>query len=108
MPRKQATADNALLEGGDVEEQPPTACIPVTRDEIYARLDHVLRQRNCALLATPQPRTGPLDPQQYWLFEVELKDGGRVSRIDLIKRARELGLVEAFETPTEHWQGRPA
>jgi hypothetical protein len=103
-------AENALLEGDDVAEEAeeqPLARIPVRRDELYARLDHALRLRGCALLATPMPRASVLAPQQYHLFEVELKDGGRVSRIDLIKRIRELGLIENFESPVEHWKGHP-
>jgi hypothetical protein len=61
--------------------------------------------RECALVASPQPKASALEPQQYQLFEAELQDGGRVRSIDLMKRARELGCLEDFETPVEHWLG---
>jgi hypothetical protein len=94
----------AAVEGADVVERLPR--IPVTRDEIFRRLDRELRLHEAGLLAAPKPRSGPLDQTDYWIFEAALCDGGRVKRISLIERAVELGCLDLnAETPVQHWQG---
>jgi hypothetical protein len=106
MTRKSQTAvENALLEGGDIVGESPLAKIPVTKDELFMRLNRELQLQDRALIASPMPRANALAAADYWLFEVELRDSGKVRRVDLIRRARELGCLEDFETPVEHWQG---
>jgi hypothetical protein len=103
---KVKSANNALLEGGDVavEAEQPLARIPVTFSEVYARLDRELRLHERALLRAPQPRTSALEPAAFWVFEAQVRDNGKVCLIDdLVSRARELGCLEEFETPIPIW-----
>ena len=102
--KAEEPADNAAIEGDDVA---PSANIPVALDTVYDRLDRALRMREAALLCLMQPRASALETQRYWVYECELQDGGKVRRIDLVARARELGVLEDFETPLDHWYQRP-
>lgn len=92
---------NAQLEGADVVEE--RARIPLALDEVFQRLDRVLRMRDCALLAVQQPKAGPLDEPACWIFKSELRDGGRVKVIELVTRAYEMGVIGETESPIPTW-----
>jgi hypothetical protein len=98
------TADVAVLEGDDVPVEQPLAKIPVSRSELYHRLDEYLRREEGSCLAAV--RYAPANPfleAVYEIFESELRDGGRVSKIDIVKRSRDLGLIGETESPIENW-----
>src|SRR5947209_19438434 len=91
---------NAVPEGADVLVG---AWVPIPLDTIFDRLDRELRLRESALLAVAQPRASHIETAQFWVYEAQLHEGGTVRRIDLVKRARELGLIENCESPMQHW-----
>jgi hypothetical protein len=87
----------------EAEHLPP---IPVTRDQVFWRVDRALRLQDRGLIAVLRPHTHPLDPSEYDIWEVELKNGGQVQQIDLIERAVELGVLDLkVESPMQFWTG---
>jgi hypothetical protein len=93
-------AENAMLEGADVIEHPEVTRIPIRRGDLYSRLDSHLRQyESSALLSAEQPRANILAPVMFDVFEADLRNGGRVRHIDLIERAKQLGLISENESP---------
>jgi hypothetical protein len=100
---------NAQMEGDDIFEQEPAreeARVPVALDEIYRRLDAELRPYS-ALLAVSQPQQNVLDEPDFEVFRAELMNNGRVEHIDLIKAAREAGVIGETETPIARWTNWP-
>ena len=105
----KANALNAQTEGDDVVEQEPAreeARVPVALDELYRRLDAALRPY-AALLAIPGPPRGVLDEPEFEVYQAQLMNNGRVELIDLIKAAREAGVVGETETPIARWTNWP-
>jgi hypothetical protein len=106
---KAKQIDNAQIEGEDVLEQEPEreeARVPVALDELYRRLDAALRPY-AALLAIPGPPRGVLDEPEFEVYQAQLMNNGRVELIDLIKAAREAGVVGETETPIARWTNWP-
>jgi hypothetical protein len=98
------TADNAVLEGDDVPTEQPLAKIPVSRSELYHRLDeHLRREEGSALLAIRYASANPFEEAHYEIFEAQMKDRGTVCLIDIVRRARDLGLLSETESPIENW-----
>jgi hypothetical protein len=102
---KQTIAvDVAVLEGDDVPAEQPLATIPVSRSELYHRLDEYLRrEQRAALFAIRYPGRTPFDEASYDIFEAEMRDNGRVKLIDLVKRSKDLGLLGETESPIPNW-----
>jgi hypothetical protein len=86
--------DNAILEGG---------AVPVGLSELYRRVDDVLIPRGNALVAIEYPRPSHAVDVEKRVFECELREGGTVRVIGLEQRARELHLLEPFETVMIIW-----
>jgi len=104
MAKKQTSADTAVLEGDDVPVEQPLAKIPVSRSELYHRLDeHLRREEGSALFAIRYPGRTPFDESHYDIFEAEMRDNGRVKLIDLVKRSKDLGLLGETESPIPNW-----
>ena len=108
----KANALNAQIEGEDVleEQEPPReeARAVLTKSDLFLRLDKTLRCIDSALVAIEQPRSSPLDPAAYWIYEVELFDGGKVHLCDMVSRARKLGVIQDCETVIENsWSSSP-
>ena len=104
MAKKQQTiaADTAVID--DVPVELPVAKIPVSRSELYHRLDeHLRREERSALFAIRYPGRTPFDESHYDIFEAEMRDNGRVKLIDLVKRSRDLGLLGETESPIPNW-----
>jgi hypothetical protein len=97
------TADAAVPEGDDIPVEQPLARIPVSRSELYGRLDSELRKAGSALAAVHYPVTNPFLEPIVEVFECELRTGGRVKEIDLEKRSRELNLITETESPIQNW-----
>jgi hypothetical protein len=109
----KANALNAAqIEGDDVgdivEREPPReeARVPVALDELYRRLDAALRPYS-ALVAVPEPQRGVLDEPTFEVYRAQLINHGRVELIDLIKAAREAGVIGETETPIARWTNWP-
>jgi hypothetical protein len=83
------------------------SAVPIDLGAVYSRLDRHLRKRDRALLAVEQPKSSALELARYWIYECELKDRGKVTRINLEARAREEGVLESFERPLAHYQTAP-
>ena len=84
------------------------SAVPIDLGAVFARLDRHLRiKHNRALLAVEQPKSSALELSRYWVYEAELKTGGKVTRIDLEARARDAGVLEPFERPLAHYQTAP-
>jgi hypothetical protein len=99
---------NAVLEGAEaVEEGIESVRIPIALDAVFERLDKALRQRGAALIAIQQPRANVLDVAKYSVFEAEIKDGGKVRVVDLVKRAYELNCLDPHETVVSHFMIPP-
>jgi hypothetical protein len=95
--------ENAVMEGADV----PESKVPVALHTIYDRLDRELRRSGSALLAEEVWRPNPLTPVDYEIFECQLMEGGICRKIDLVQRAREVGVIEACESPILTWPAPP-
>jgi hypothetical protein len=109
----KANALNAAqIEGDDiVVEQEPSreeSRVPVSLSEIYRRLDLELRLRDySALLAELRDRPSPLAEPEFDVFKAELRHGGKVEQIDLVKLARHWGVIGDTESPVERWSSFP-
>jgi hypothetical protein len=98
------TADVAVLEGDDIPVEQPIAKIPVSRSELYHRLDeHLRREEGSALLAVRYADPNPFVEPVYEIFEAPMRDKGVVRLIDIVKRARDLGLLSESESPIPNW-----
>jgi hypothetical protein len=95
--------ERACPEGGDVSDFQ----VPVSLDVIFDRLDLELRNNGRAVIAVELLKVSALAESQYDVLEIELVHGGRVKRIDMVKRARELGCMQDFETAVDHWLRQP-
>jgi hypothetical protein len=103
MAKRQPSADTAVLEGDDVPAE-PAAKIPVSRSELYHRLDeHLRREEGAALLAVRYAPANPFQEAIYQIFEAPMRAGGIVKEIDIVKRARDLGLLGETESPIPNW-----
>jgi hypothetical protein len=104
MAKNQTSADAAVLEGDDVPVEPPLAKIPVSRSELYHRLDeHLRREEGSALLAARYADPNPFVEPIYEIFEAPMRDKGVVKLIDIVKRAKDLGLLGETEAPIPNW-----
>jgi hypothetical protein len=102
---------NAALQGGDVVEPPPPrakASLPVALDDVFLRLHNTLVKQGLALQATMSKQATAYEPAQWDIFEIEIWDGGRVKRIDMVARAREVGAIEDYEIPAPVWYAPPS
>jgi hypothetical protein len=82
--------------------------VPLSLDRLFFRLDHALRWHDKALVAVEKPRSSPVELARYWIYECELRDGGRVSLCDMPSRALKLGVVEPCESIVEDsWASSP-
>jgi hypothetical protein len=95
--------ERACPEGADVSDFQ----VPVSLDIIFDRLDLELRNNGRAVIAVELPKASALAESQYDVLEIELVHGGRVKRIDMVKRARELGCLQDFESVLDHWYRQP-
>jgi hypothetical protein len=95
--------ERACLEGADVSDFQ----VPVSLDAIFDRLDLELRNNGRAVIAVELPKASALAESRYDVLEIELVHGGRVKRIDMVRRARELGCLQDCETALEHWYRAP-
>jgi hypothetical protein len=78
--------DTAVLEGADVPAEPPLARIPVSRSELYHRLDeHLRREEGNALLAVRYASPNPFEEAHYEIFEAQMRNNGIVKLIDIVK-----------------------
>jgi hypothetical protein len=105
----KANALNAQMEGDDVVEQEPEreqARVPVALDELYRRLDASMRPYS-ALLAVPGSQGSVLDEPTFEVYRAQLVNYGRVELIDLVKAAREAGVIGETETPIARWTNWP-
>jgi hypothetical protein len=96
--------DNAVLEGADVPAEEPLAKIPVSRSELYHRLDeYCRREQGSALLAVRYASPNPFEEAHYEIYEAEMRDNGRVKLVDIVKRSRDLGILGETESPIPNW-----
>jgi hypothetical protein len=65
------------------------------------------RDHGSALIAVENEKPTALVEATYTVFECPLQHGSRVRRIDLEKRARELGCLQDFESVLDHWYRQP-
>jgi hypothetical protein len=101
---KQTLADTAVLEGDDVPAEQPLARVPVSKSELFHRLDEYLRrEEGSALLAVRYAPANPFLEAVYEIFEAPMRDKGVVKLIDIVKRARDLGLLGESESPIPNW-----
>jgi hypothetical protein len=97
-------ADTLVLEGDDVPAEEPIARIPVSRSELYHRLDeHLRRECGSGLLAVRYASPNPFEEAHYEIYEAEMRDNGRVKLIDIVKRSRDLGILGETESPIPNW-----
>jgi hypothetical protein len=102
--QEPVAADAAVLEGADVEVEQPLARIPVSRSELYHRLDeHLRREAGSALLAVRYASPNPFEEAHYEIYEAEMRDNGRVKLVDIVKRSRDLGILGETESPIPNW-----
>ena len=102
--KQTIAADVAVLEGDDVPVEQPLAKIPVSRSELYHRLDeHLRREEGSALLAVRYAPANPFLEPVYEIFEAQMKHKGTVSLIDIVKRAKDLGILGESESPIPNW-----
>ena len=100
---------NAQLEGDDAEGEDVfgrrvKVRQPIPLDVVFHRLEKELRKRGSTLLATYQPRESAIAEVAFWVWEAEMRDGGTVRAIDLVKRAYEIGgVIAKCESPTTTW-----
>src|SRR6516225_3860259 len=104
MAKKRTSADTAVLEGDDVPTEQPLAKIPVSRSELYHRLDeHLRREAGSALLAVRYAPANPFEDAHFEIYEAEMKDRGTVRLVDIVKRSRDLGILGETESPIPNW-----
>jgi hypothetical protein len=107
---KAKQIDNAQTEGDDivVEQEPAReeARVPVALDELYRRLDAALRPYS-ALLAVALPQESVIAEPDFEVYRAQLINHGRVELIDLIKTAREAGVIGDTESPVARWTNWP-
>jgi hypothetical protein len=102
---RQLQRESAVPEGGDVLEG---AQVPVALCAVHERTDLFLRENyGHALIATEDERANALATRTFTIFEVELREGGKVKQIDLVRRARELKILEPCESPLNFWYRVP-
>jgi hypothetical protein len=95
------TADNAAAVVDD-----HLAPIPCSRDAVFYRVDQILRAQGRALVAMQLPQANVLDAPEFDVFEVEMRDGGTVTKVEVIKRGTALGCLDLnIERPVIHWMG---
>jgi hypothetical protein len=94
---------NAALEAADVLSENR---VPVSFSTLFDRVDEFMRPR-VALVAVRHDRASALQDVAFAVYECQLRDGGKVTAIDLVARARELGLLEPFESPLPYWPSQP-
>jgi hypothetical protein len=107
----KANALNAQTEGDDivVEQEPERreqTRVPVSFDTLYNRLNLALMPY-AALVAIAGPQQSVLDEPTFEVFRADLFDGGRVTKIDLVKEARKAGVLEDCETAIPRWTTWP-
>ena len=82
--------------------------VVVTMSEVFRRVNRELRNSyGSALVAEKIEDETPSAPAQFQIFEVVMKDRGAVKRIDLARRAKELGVIEPCESVQSHWSFQP-
>ena len=89
---------NACLEGADVVSE---TNVPTSYSTLFDRVDQAIRPGS-ALIAVAIPRNNPMKDAEFVVFECKL-----IKQIDLVARAKELGLLEPFETPVPYWPSQP-
>jgi hypothetical protein len=106
----KANALNAQIEGEDVleEQEAPReeTRVPVAYDTLYNRLNLALMP-DAALVAIAGPQQSVLDEPTFEVFRADLFDGGKVTKIDLVKEARKAGVLEDCETAIPRWTRFP-
>jgi hypothetical protein len=71
-------------------------------------LDAALRPY-AALIAVPIAKDSPLAEPTFDIYKAQLMENGRVEHIgDLIKAAREAGVLEDVESPIPRWTDDPS
>jgi hypothetical protein len=91
---------NAAMEGADVV----SANVPTSYSTLFDRVDEFLRARGRALVARAHPRTNSMQPVAFDVFKVDLDPA---KQIDIVAEAKELGLLEPFESPLPYWPSQP-
>jgi hypothetical protein len=57
-----------------------------------------------ALLRSPRPKANVLAEQEFDVYEVQLRDRGKVTKIDLVAHALKLAAFDPdVESPIAHW-----
>jgi hypothetical protein len=94
---------SAAVKYGDpipVKAEKPRGTVIVTFQALYRRVQEHLGKEGKWLVAIESLRNHWSEPLEYSVYQMELKDGGRVTGVpDLEKLARELGLVDDCERP---------
>jgi hypothetical protein len=106
---KAKQIDNAQIEGEDlIVEEPPReqTRVPVSFDTLYNRLNLALMPY-AALVAIAGPQQSVLDEPTFEVFRADLFDGGKVTKIDLVKEATKAGVLEDCETAIPRWTNWP-
>jgi hypothetical protein len=94
--RKAAQA--IVAEVAKAEAKPPPNVI-LTFFECYRRVQTALGERGRTAVAIEPPRRVHWEARPFTVFDVELRDGGKVKVVDLETLARELNLIDDCEKP---------